>query len=48
MISLRSCTISNIGTEHLLLGILLEGGVAAGVLRNLGVTIGKVRAGIRK
>lgn len=44
----RRQKVSFIGTEHLLLGILLEGGVAAGVLRNLGVTVGKVRAEVRK
>ena len=44
----RRQRVSFIGTEHLLLGILLEGGVAAGVLRNLGVTVGKVRAEVRK
>ena len=33
-----------IGTEHLLIGLLLEGdGVAAGVLESLGVTLDKVR-----
>jgi hypothetical protein len=39
---------SYIDTEHLLLGILLEGGVAAGVLRNFGVTVEKVRAEVWK
>src|SRR5207244_5481657 len=35
---------SYIGTEHLLLGLLREGeGLAAKVLNNLGVEIGKVR-----
>src|SRR5437762_12981772 len=35
---------SYIGTEHLLLGLLREGeGLAANVLNNLGVEIGKVR-----
>jgi uncharacterized protein (DUF697 family) len=33
-----------IGTEHLLLAILLEGGVVAGVLQNLNVTLEKARA----
>ena len=38
---------SYIGTEHLLLGLLLEGeGLAAKVLTNLGVEINKVRATI--
>jgi len=38
---------SYIGTEHLLLGLLLEGeGLAAKVLNNLGVEINKVRATI--
>lgn len=37
-----------IGTEHLLLGILLEGGVAAGVLQNFGVTLEKARAEVWK
>src|SRR5262245_66196939 len=38
---------SYIGTEHLLLGLLREGeGLAAKVLNNLGVEIGKVRQAI--
>lgn len=40
--------VSTIGTEHLLLGILREGGTAGGILRKLGVTVKKVRAEIRK
>src|SRR5207253_50848 len=40
---------SYIGTEHLLLGLLREGeGLAAKVLNNLGVEIGKVRQTIEK
>src|SRR5262249_57600169 len=39
---------SYIGTEHLLLGLLREGeGLAAKVLNNLGVEIGKVRQTIK-
>jgi len=37
-----------IGTEHLLLGILLEGGLAAAILKNFGVTVKKARAEVRK
>lgn len=38
-----------IGTEHLLLGLVLEGsGVAANVLRNLGLTLDRVRAEVEK
>ena len=40
--------VSIIGTEHLLLGILREGGVAAGVLQSLGVTVEKARAEVWK
>ncbi|MGI8586209.1 MAG: ATP-dependent Clp protease ATP-binding subunit [Chloroflexia bacterium] len=37
----------NIGTEHLLLGLVREGeGIAAGVLESLGVSLEKVRAGV--
>src|SRR4030066_209128 len=36
-----------IGTEHILLGLVREGdGVAAKVLANLGVDLGKVRAAV--
>jgi ATP-dependent Clp protease ATP-binding subunit ClpA len=35
----------NIGTEHLLLGLIREGeGIAAGVLQSLGISLGKVRS----
>ncbi len=38
---------SHIGTEHLLLGLVREGeGVAAQVLKNLGVELAKVRSGV--
>ncbi len=38
-----------IGTEHILLGLIQEGsGVAANVLKNLGVEIGKIRSEIEK
>jgi ATP-dependent Clp protease ATP-binding subunit ClpC len=38
-----------IGTEHILLGLVREGeGVAAGVLESLGVTLDKVRAQVMK
>jgi hypothetical protein len=40
--------VSTIFTEHLLLGILREGGVAAGVLQNFGVTVEKARAEVVK
>jgi len=40
---------SYIGTEHLLLGLLHEGeGVAARILKNLGINLGEVRAEILK
>lgn len=36
--------VGNIGTEHLLLGLVREGeGIAAGVLESLGVKLDKVR-----
>lgn len=50
-LTVEECTsqkASYIGTEHLLLGILLEEGVAAGVLQNLGVTLEKARAEVWK
>ena len=38
-----------IGTEHILLGLIQEGsGVAANVLKNLGVEISKIRSEIEK
>lgn len=37
-----------IGTEHLLLGILLEDGLAAVILKSFGVTVKKARAEVRK
>ena len=38
-----------VGTEHLLLGLLIEGeGIAARILQDLGVTIDKVRADIER
>lgn len=38
-----------IGTEHMLLGVVLEGsGIAASVLRGLDVDLGKVRAGVEE
>jgi ATP-dependent Clp protease ATP-binding subunit ClpA len=41
----RGMNHTHIGTEHLLIGLLREGGgVAAGVLESLGVTLEKVRA----
>lgn len=39
----------NVGTEHILLGLLREGeGVAAQVLMNFGLTIGKVRESLQR
>ena len=38
-----------IGTEHILLGVIQEGsGVAADVLKNLDVDLGRVRQGVEK